>query len=449
MLGGVRAFRNGTELDLGSPQQRTMLAVLLLHEGQVVQWADLIAAVWADGPPRAALGTLRTYASRLRRVLSPAAIDATAGGYALRPGQFELDLTVFRALVHRGRSARAAGRNREAAALLAEALDGWRGVPLAGVPGGYAEARRAGLSELHLAVQLERIALDLEEGRAGTVIPQLTAMVEAHPLRERPRELLMSGLSRAGRRAEALATFAEGRRLLADGLGMDPGPGLQEMFRQIVRIAPAPAQLPRAPADFTGRVRELDRLVDRLRGPGSPIAGITGPPGVGKSVLAARAGHRLRDAFPDGQLYADLRESGEDVPARFRGAFGPSGRWPEILAGRRVLVVLDHADDPERVRALLPAVAGCAAIVTGRRPLPGLPGVSWSELAGFAPDEGVELLARMAGERRVRAEPAAARRVVAACGGIPGRLRICGARLASRPEWTVASLAAWVIADGG
>lgn len=238
MLGPVRAFRDGIELDLGSPQQRTLLAVLLLNRGMVIPLHNLIDAIWEDRPPQTATGTLRTYVSRLRTVLGRREIESRAGGYALRNGPGEVDLSTFQSLVEQARAYRAT-RPDAVPALLQQALSLVRGEPLTGIQGAWAQARRTAINELRISAEIERITAELACGRDEDLIADLSHMIAEHPLRERPRELLMFALQRSGRRAEALETFHQTRRLLVDRLGIDPGPGLQRMYQQVLSSAPS------------------------------------------------------------------------------------------------------------------------------------------------------------------------------------------------------------------
>ncbi|MFC4592068.1 AfsR/SARP family transcriptional regulator [Sphaerisporangium corydalis] len=474
VLGPVRAWRDGAEVDLGTPQQRTALAILLLHEGAPVSLTDLVDIMWEDAPPQSAVSTVRTYVSRLRRALGPGLIASARGGYALRAGPGRLDLTLFQDLVTRARTARREGDAPAAAAALGDALGLWKGSPLTGVPGTYAEAQRTRLDRLRLAAAEDRFAIDLELGLDIGVVTELAAMVGAHPLRERSRELLMLALYRAGRQSEALESFRECRRLLAAELGLDPGPGLREMHRRILAAdprllgpsargwpaappPPAPAQLPADLADFTGRSTGLREVAEALAQPGVPLVGIVGLGGIGKTALAVHAAHAAREAFPGGQLYVDLAATGEpsepgEVLAAFLRSFGVPGHaipvttreraalWRTTLSGRRVLIVLDDARDSAQIRELLPAAPGSAVIVTGRQRMLDLPGARWLKLDPFAPDEAVALLGHVAGAARVGAEPRAARGLAEACAGIPLSVRLAGARLATRPGWSVAAV---------
>ncbi|GAA3938970.1 transcriptional regulator AfsR [Streptomyces gulbargensis] len=478
VLGPVRAWRDGTPLATGSPQQRALLAALLLRGGRTATASELIDALWGEEPPSQALAAVRTYASRLRKALGPEVLVSESGGYALRTTA--LDVTTARDLAAEAEKLRAAGDRAGARERLARALDLWDGEVLASVPGPYAEAQRARLEEWRLGLLETRLDIDLEIGAHAEAVSELTALTAAHPLRERLRELLMLALYRSGRQAEALAVYADTRRLLADELGVDPAPELSRLQQRILRAdaelarpveepAPAtaavarPAQLPATVPDFTGRASFVRDLGDRLataEGHVMAVSALAGIGGVGKTTLAVHVAHAARPHFPDGQLYVDLQGAGaraaapETVLGSFLRALGtPDPAIPDSLEdraalyrstldGRRVLVLLDNARDAAQIRPLLPGTAGCAALVTSRIRMVDLAGAHLVDLDVMSPEEALQLFTRIVGEERVSAEREAALDVVAACGFLPLAIRIAASRLAARRTWTVSVLAA-------
>ncbi|MES9522785.1 AfsR/SARP family transcriptional regulator [Streptomyces capoamus] len=484
VLGPVRAWRGEEALPTGSPQQRALLAALLLREGRTATAAELIDALWASEPPPQALAAVRTYASRLRKVLDPGVLVSESGGYAVRGlGEGALDLAVAQDLAAEAEKARGTGDLGRARSLLNQALSLWDGEPLAGVPGPYAEAQRARLEEWRLGLLETRLDLDLEQGGHAEAVSELTALTAAHPLRERLRELLMLALYRSGRQAEALAVYADTRRLLAEELGVDPRAGLSELQQRILQADPAlaepsspaaeptaspvrPAQLPASVPDFTGRSSFVSDLTEVLssaseaEGRVMAVSALAGIGGVGKTTLAVHVAHRARGAFPDGQLYVDLQGAGprpaepETVLGSFLRALGTpdtaipdsleerSALYRSVLDGRRVLVLLDNAKDAAQVRPLLPGTEGCAALVTSRVRMLDLAGAHLVDLDVMSPDEALALFTRIVGEERVAAEREAALDVVAACGFLPLAIRIAASRLAARRTWTVSVLAA-------
>ncbi|MEU7072561.1 BTAD domain-containing putative transcriptional regulator [Streptomyces narbonensis] len=478
VLGPVRAWRGGEALPTGSPQQRALLAALLLRGGRTATASELIDALWGEEPPSQALAAVRTYASRLRKALDPKVLVSESGGYALRTKA--LDLLTAQELAAGAEKLRASGDRAGARARLAEALALWDGEVLASVPGPYAETQRTRLEEWRLTLLETRLDIDLEVGAHAEAVSELTALTAAHPLRERLRELLMLALYRGGRQAEALAVYADTRRLLADELGVDPTPELSrlqqrilqgdaELARPVEEAAPTaapparPAQLPATVPDFTGRtsfVRELGARLATAEGHVMAVSALAGIGGVGKTTLAVHVAHEARPHFPDGQLYVDLQGAGnraaapETVLGSFLRALGtPDSAIPDslddraalyrsTLDGRRVLVLLDNARDAAQIRPLLPGTAGCAALVTSRIRMVDLAGAHLVDLDVMSPEEALQLFTRIVGEERVQSEREAALDVVAACGFLPLAIRIAASRLAARRTWTVSVLAA-------
>ncbi|MEU3979439.1 BTAD domain-containing putative transcriptional regulator [Streptomyces sp. NPDC026672] len=481
VLGPVRAWRGEQPLSTGSPQQRALLAALLLREGRTATAAELIDALWGTEPPSQALAAVRTYASRLRKILDPGVLVSESGGYAVRGlREGALDLAAAQDLAAEAEKARGTGDLTRARRTLNRALALWDGEPLAGVPGPYAEGQRVRLEEWRLQLLESRLDMDLEQGCHAEAVSELTALTAAHPLRERLRELLMLALYRSGRQAEALAAYADTRRLLAEELGVDPRPGLRELQQRILQADPAlaepsapaaepavvpvrPAQLPATVPDFTGRaafVDELSAVLASAEGRVMAVSALAGIGGVGKTTLAVHVAHGARTAFPDGQLYVDLQGAGpraaepETVLGSFLRALGtPDPAIPDsleeraalyrsVLDGRRVLVLLDNAKDAAQVRPLLPGTEGCAALVTSRVRMVDLAGAHLVDLDVMSPDEALSLFTKIVGEERVAAEREAALDVVAACGFLPLAIRIAASRLAARRTWTVSVLAA-------
>ncbi|MFE5740477.1 AfsR/SARP family transcriptional regulator [Streptomyces celluloflavus] len=487
VLGPVRAWRGETPLATGSPQQRALLAALLLRGGRTATAPELVDALWGDAPPHAALAALRTYASRLRKALGDdaAALVSESGGYAVRSADgrpLDLDLDQAEQYAAEAEKAKAAGDRGRARALLDASLTLWDGEPLAGLAGPYADTQRTRLDEWRLSLVETRLELDLEVGSHAEAVSELTALTAAHPLRERLRELLMLALYRSGRQAEALAVYADTRRLLADELGVDPCASLAELQHRILRADPdldappavsdgpdaadhivvRPQQLPATVADFTGRAAFVAELGEQLATAGGSVmavSALTGIGGVGKTTLAVHVAHAAREHFPDGQLYVDLQGAGhtpsepEAVLGAFLRALGTadssipdgleerSALYRSTLAGRRVLALLDNARDAAQIRPLLPGAEGCAALITSRARLIDLAGAHLIDLDVMSPEEALTLFTRIVGKERVTCERQAAMAVVGACGFLPLAIRIAASRLAARRTWTVSTLA--------
>jgi DNA-binding SARP family transcriptional activator len=473
---------------LGAPKQRALLAVLLCQPNTALTRERLVTALWGSEPPRTAAKNLSVYVYHLRRALGDdGRVIRRGGGYALlvRPG--ELDVERFETLAVRARQELAAGKPSVASGTLRDALALWRGPALADLRDVQAlHGDLARLEERRRAVLSERIDADLAAGRPADVIAELTSLVRAQPLREQFRGQLMLALYRAGRRAEALEVYQQGRSAIVQRLGLEPGPALQRLQRAVLAADPALdlpsdaapplpdgpavlAQLPPAMADFTGRAGQIELLRQLLMtGPQAVehaqtgtvvVSGVAGKGGVGKTALAVHVAHQVKDRFPDGQLYLNLggtsvqpADPGEVLDWLLRalgvdGSVIPAGLQERAalyrarLAGRRVLVVLDNAASEHQVRPLLPGSPSCAVLVTSRTRLAGLEGAHLVDLDVLEPDQAVDLLGRITGADRVAAEPAAASRIVRLCGLLPLAVRVAGARLATRKHRTLGWLA--------
>ncbi|QUQ64656.1 RiPP maturation radical SAM C-methyltransferase [Kutzneria sp. CA-103260] len=475
LLGTVAVWRDGDELTLGSAQRRCVLSMLLLAPGQVVPAQRLREALWGDNPPPdSARNVVQGCVSQLRRMLA----DDPTVRLLHRPPGYQLDVPADRVDLHHFRAMVAAGNatagDREKAELLGRALGCWRGEPLADVEDSAVTAAvRSALTEERLAAEEDLIEARLRLGHHREVIRDLTALVAAHPLRERLRAQHMLALFRSGRHAEALGVFADTRGVLVDELGIEPGPELQRLHRRVLAgdrsllAQPAdaprgfrpPRQLPAAPGRLAGRQVELAVLRDVLTTAGRPVVvTIGGLAGVGKTALAVHFGHQCADRFPDGQLFLDLRGQSSQplTPTEaLAGLLRGLGReripadeqelaaaYRSELAGRRVLLVLDDARDADQITPLLPGAAGCLVLVTGRIGLSAVDATARLRLGGLDAAAGLETLRHWAGAGRVDAEPEAAATTVTLCAGLPLALREVGARLAARPEHPISALVA-------
>ncbi|MET8992230.1 BTAD domain-containing putative transcriptional regulator, partial [Nonomuraea wenchangensis] len=472
VLGPLLVRRADQALRVAGRKPRLLLASLLLEANQIVGSDALIEVLWPARAPSSAVANLRTYVSALRGPVAAAGgrIVTHPSGYAVELAAGQLDMLLFEELVER---ARAAGRTREAAGHLRDALALWRGTPLSDLPASPMwDGRLRALVQARLAAEeLAEAKLAREEYAAAA--DDLRALIGEHPYREDLWQRLIVALHRGGRRAEALHAYTEIRRQLVDDLGIEPGPDLRDAHAAVLadeepgRLGyqpPVPHQLPADVPDFTGRAADVTALTRLLSEPvsvppaGPPaVAVVTGPPGIGKTALAVHCAHAVRDAYPEGQLHLSLGGTAEtpatpaDLLAEALRALGVAGSalpasaheratlYRSLLAGRPVLVLLDDAADAAQVRPLLPG-SGCAVLVTSRRRITELPGAVLVELDALTPAEGGELLARIAGTGRVAAEPEAARTIVAACAGLPLALRVAGARLAARPGWSLQEL---------
>jgi predicted ATPase/DNA-binding SARP family transcriptional activator len=350
----------------------------------------LVDALWGDEPPKAAVATLRTYVSRLRRCLGtsetdgvPGLVESTGDGYALPTRSAVLDLRVFLTKTRDAQAARNRGEADRAAVLLREALGLWRGVPLAGIPGEYAESQRVRLAELHMAAIEERLTLDIDLGRHAAAVAELQTLHASHPLRERLTELLMLALYRSGRQAEALAVFDATRRLLSEELGIDPGPALGGMHQRILQTdeslivadgdsgPAAPSSVrPAAPSPVTalvGRDHDIEQVSGLLTERDRRLVVLTGAGGIGKTRLALAVLERTAPHWQDGTAFVDLSAVTDPrlVPDAIVAALGlmvqgheqPLGTLARRLAERHMLVVLDNF---EQVIAAAPALAELA-----------------------------------------------------------------------------------------
>ncbi|GHG42819.1 MULTISPECIES: AfsR/SARP family transcriptional regulator [Amycolatopsis] len=485
VLGTLVVRVDGVPVSLGHTRQKAVLVVLLTEAGQVVPPDRLIERVWGERPPSRARSVLRTYLSHLRRALAGTGITITwrGTGYLVTAGPGTVDLHRFRRLLTEARSTDDPWR---ASALADEALGLWRGEPLAELDTPWAHSTREHLRREHAAARADWIDWALTCGRHGELVPELLTRATDDPLDERLAGQLMLALYYEGRQADALEHYQRTRRQLAEELGTDPGPALQDLHHRILSAdsslvipesrparesgpAAVPRQLPAPPLPFVGRRDELEHLdaVFTTAGPGATvvISAIAGAGGIGKTWLALHWAHRHIDDFPDGQLFVDLRGFSPDGEAMnsaaavrgFLDALGVEpGRLPadlhaqaalfrSLVAGKRMLIVLDNAADTGHVSALLPGGRSCTVLVTSRNRLTGLVaghGAQHFPLDLLTKGEALALLRSRLGADRVDAEPEAVADLLASCGRFPLALGIAAGRARTQPALSLASLAA-------
>ncbi|MEV5490227.1 BTAD domain-containing putative transcriptional regulator [Streptomyces bobili] len=564
LLGPVRAWRDGTELDLGFPQQRALLALLLAYEGRPVPAGELLGLLWPGHPPASAPNVLRRYLGALRRLLEPdlpprapgRRLLRHPGGHLLEVTPDEVDLLRFRELTRQGIRAAVTGRAETAALRFTDALREWRGPVAMGIAAAAREHVRFTAVGREL-LETARLAADaaLLCGRTAQILPALRRATALDPLDEPLHARLILSLAACGLQAEALAAYEDVRRRLATELGITPGTELAAAHTRVLRqdvgrltsgprmdvgretpvvrasrpgaavdvrgegaavdswgegggpgaavdvwgegggpgaamappgeggapgAAPAvsegtpstgPTRLPPDIHGFTGRKAELEWLTaarDAVTGAAAAPAAvwIGGMAGVGKTALAVHWAHRAAGRFPDGHLYAALRGSDPARPAAEpeealramltalgvpatrmpAGAAALTGLYRTLLAGRRVLVVLDDAAGTEQLHPLLPAAPGCLALVTSRHALPGLiaSGARPLRLEPPPADDARAMLARLVGADRAAAEPGAADEILLRSGRLPLALAVVAERAAAHREIPLADTAAYL-----
>lgn len=507
ILGPLSVRYQGVEIPVHAAKLRRLLALLALQHPEPAGLDEIIHTLWPTDPPHSYRKLVHTYVSQARRLLlppgsAPGAVTPLVlvarrhTGYVLALDRDQVDLTRFRDLSAQARHAHRAGDAEAAYDLAGHAYGCWRRPLLAGEPllahhPGATEAARQRTESLLLYADL---ALQLR--RPEQVLRALRGLAEEELLHEGLQARLMLALASCGRQQEALGVYSEVARGLDRELGVQPGDELRRAHMRILnqelpwsgrgqtggRITagagavpsrlpltaaprPRPSQIPAASTDFVGRgteLKQLDRLLPAAgeRGGQVPAALITGFPRVGKTALAVRWAHRVRERFPDGQLYVDLHGYADRQPLhplealtsllRALGVQETPGTLDEaanlyrtLLSGRRMLVMLDNARTESQVRPLVPGTAGCAVLVTSRDTLPGLvaqDGVRRLDLDVLDEDQALILLDRLLRSGRVESEPLAARALNRYCGGLPLAIRILAARLAEYPGAGIAQL---------
>lgn len=446
-----------------APQLWCVLVSLLITPGTAVPVDSLVDHLWDADPPPMARETMRTYISRINKLLgqhSGPRIHSHARGYRLDLDHQAIDLHRFRSLRRQAIAVSESGDDGHAVVLLKEADALWQGPALMGLPGIWIAGKREDLEEERYEAALLRIGLEMGLGRQAGLLGELRELAERRPFDEKIIEYEMIALYRTGRQADALQLGRETSSRFAE-LGMEPGGQLADTYQRILQgdselgVTPAyrrtgrtrqPNTLPPEPAEFTGRETEMEWLTgDSYLGNAPLLAVIEGMPGVGKTALAVRAAYHLADRYPDALIYLNFREY--DVPD-WPDALGHLLRLLEVPAAlipvkaserarlwraemehRRAVIILDDVPDPQQVRMIVPAQGDCLVIATSRQHA-AWPGDRILLLEPLAANDAFLLLQRLIGAKTEN-ETAKAAEAARLCGGLPLAIRVAAGRIRS------------------
>ena len=451
LLGPFEVLAGETTADVGGSKRQALLAMLALRQGRVVDVDALVDGLWGEDLPSAPRNALHHHIARLRAELGEESIVGSSDGYALKGAR--VDAVRFEELLAEARSALRDGDVDAAAEAVALALALWRGPALQGLTGTAwfsAEARR--LETLHVDALEEDFEIRLALGEYRELMPALRSVLADNPFRERLWGELMLALYRSGRQADALETFQEARHMLADELGLEPGPELRRLQEAILAhdpaIAAVPAgrrrrgNLPALSTSFVGRADELGQVSGLLHE--HRLVTLTGPPGVGKSRLAVETARSLEREFPDGVWRVDFARSGGAADAvrllatvvDIRGS-DPLARVISRLRDARALVVLDACEhvleEAARIASTLLAECSQVRILATSREALHVAGEARSPVAPLG-SAAVELFLERARAARPGFEPdaeavAQAAEVARRVDGLPLAIELAAARV--------------------
>jgi predicted ATPase/DNA-binding SARP family transcriptional activator len=422
VLGPLEVLRDGEPVRIPGAKERALLALLVIHRGQVVSTDQLIDQLWGEDLPDNPANALQAVVSRLRRVLDGDRVIVTRKpGYALQLQAGAIDAARFEDFIRRGTRL---GRDDpgRASELLTEALSLWRGSPYADLAyEELAQQERARLQELHVAATEEKIAADLALGRNSEALAELERLVSAHPLRERLRGQLMLALYRSGRQSDAVAAYHETRRVLDEELGLDPGPELENVYRLILRQDPSlqatresgagalRTNLRTRVTSFVGREAELEELTALVRT--NRLVTVIGPGGAGKTSLAIEVGRGLLESFDRGVWLVELAPVSDAglIVAAISDSLGlsedaPSGgraqplitRLSSHLRNKELLLILDNCEHlvqgaAEVAETLLTTCPGVRILATSREVLASSGEFVWTIPPLSVPEQGGDL----------------------------------------------------------
>jgi DNA-binding SARP family transcriptional activator len=480
LLGPVELRVEDQTIAIKGLREQTLLAMLLLARGNFISTDTIIERLW-DEPPPGAKSRFQEALSRLRRQLRRAGLvipPGTANGYHFRVDLEQVDALRFIRLISAGLAAKAAGRFDQALRILREVRELWTVEPLTGLTCEWACDQRDMLKEKFRNAIVARADIEMRTGDVGPLIGDLTGLLADEPRDEQIGALLMRAYHVSGRRAEALAFYANYKgRLLRDGDG-EPGPTLRKLHQAILRnedldisSAAGPQELlptrpphtldPDAP-DFVGREADTRRLVEAIKAADPDtvtMCVVTGMPGIGKTTFAAHVAHLIQHRCPDGQLQLNLlgnaaRDERMDpvralsllldelAPRHSRKDDLESMRalWRRETTGRRLLLLLDDAADFDQVKPLIPPAAGGVVLITSRRVILAPQNAIKHTMTELSDAEARQVFARSLSE-----DPAAADaidRIVDLCRGLPLALSVAAGALTWRfAGWSAANIA--------
>ncbi|MDQ4038627.1 MAG: tetratricopeptide repeat protein [Actinomycetota bacterium] len=388
VLGPLEVLVDGEPRALGGPLPRSLLAVLSCPPRRVVPVEALVEEIWAGGG-RGSARSIQVYVSELRRVLGdPTLLRSQSGGYLLDVDPGDVDAERFEALLGEGKAALSAGDHAQGAITLGRALALWRGPAFADISVQVVTEHARRLDELRLVATQAWIDALLALGRHEEAVPRLQELVAREPTREALRGQLVLALYRCGRQAEALAAYEQGRRVLAEELGVDPGVALRRLHEQVLRQDPeldvesavlrGRRRLPTPPTGFLGRGREVAEITSLVRRP-TRLLTITGPGGSGKTRLALAVAHRVTPDFPGGVVFVDLTPLRDHrlVPDQVATALGvvSDEEDAEVAISDRIgdvptLLIIDNAEHVEQaadfLARLVSTARGATLLVTSR-----------------------------------------------------------------------------------
>ncbi|MBM9506774.1 AfsR/SARP family transcriptional regulator [Actinacidiphila acididurans] len=491
LLGPVQLCINAQTVDLGSDKERILLAVLAAEAGQPVSIEKLIFRLWDETPPDHARDSIHSYISRLRKRLRTAGpdgprVDGRAHTYVLNGPAESVDWLYFQHLV----ATRPVQDDSAATRTLRQAESLWRGEPLAGLDGAWADSTRQAMLEQRLRAAVLRITATLRLGDFAGTISELSRLAGEHPTNETVQSLLMLAYHGSSRSTEALHVHQRLRQTLAVEYGTRPGTEITRLHRGILTQVPAadllrtptattvagggsaaspatasitPRNLPHQPP-LVGRTRELRLLTDNAATAEAvaviTLETVTGMAGVGKTALAVHTANRLTTRYPDAQLYLNLRAHAlgqtplppaEALPRLLRLLGAPADQippdldeqiflWRHMLAQRKVVIILDDAANAGQITPLIPDNTSSLVIITSRRHLAGIPHARAIPLDILPTPDAIDLFRSFAGTQRTT-DIKAVRHIVDLCDHLPLALEVVATRFKARTAWTLSTLA--------